>query len=122
MCWGSIKNDMRLSEFVTLTKADLYRYAEKTSVGAFFYHYIFSIGFRYTIWMRWCRLVHTNPVTRIFLFPGAWLINRHQQIRFGIGISYKTKIGPGFYIGHYGGIVVNERVIIGKNCNLSPLG
>jgi len=59
-----------------------------------------------------------QPVLRVF-FPIAWLINRHQQIRFGIGISYKTSIGPGLYIGHEGGIVVSELAVIGKNCNLS---
>ena len=78
-----------------------------------------SLGFRYTVWMRWCAVLHSNAISRALLFPFAWLINRHQQIRFGIGISYKTQIGPGFYIGHEGGIVVNEEATIGKNCNLS---
>ena len=110
---------MRLREFLEITKADLYRYAGKTSLDAFLFHYILSLGFRYTVWIRWCAVVHGNPFTRILLFPFAWLINRHQQIRFGIGISYKTQIGPGLYIGHQGGIVINEQVVIGKNCNLS---
>jgi len=105
--------------FLTLIKADLYRYAGKTSLGAFLFHYLLSLGFRYTVWMRWCAVVHSNPMSRVLLFPCAWLINRHQQIRFGIGISYKTEIGAGLYIGHEGGIVINEQVIIGKNCNLS---
>lgn len=100
-------------------KADLYRYAGETSFGAFLFHYFLSLGFRYTVWMRWCAVVHANAVSRVLLFPCAWLINRHQQIRFGIGISYKTQIGPGLYIGHEGGIVINEQVIIGKYCNLS---
>ena len=104
---------------MTLIKADLYRYAGKTSLGAFLFHYLLSLGFRYTVWMRWCAVVHSNPMSRVLLFPCAWLINRHQQIRFGIGISYKTEIGAGLYIGHEGGIVINEQVIIGKNCNLS---
>ena len=68
--------------------------------------------------MRFCAYMRQQPVLRIF-FPIAWLINRHQQIRFGIGISYKTSIGPGLYIGHEGGIVVSELAVIGKNCNLS---
>lgn len=38
---------------------------------------------------------------------------------YGISIPYNTTIGPGFYIGHTGGIVVNPRAIIGKNCNIS---
>ncbi len=81
---------MRLREFLEITKADLYRYAGKTSLGAFLFHYILSLGFRYTVWIRWCAVVHGNPFTRILLFPFAWLINRHQQIRFGIGISFKN--------------------------------
>ena len=68
--------------------------------------------------MRFSAYMRQQPVLRIF-FPIAWLINRHQQIRFGIGISYKTSIGPGLYIGHEGGIVVSELAVIGKNCNLS---
>ena len=110
---------MSYHNFLGLMKADLYRYAGKTSFGAFLFRYFLSLGFRYTVWMRWCAVVHSNPISRILLFPFAWLINRHQQIRFGIGISYKTQIGPGLYIGHEGGIIINEQVIIGKNCNLS---
>lgn len=30
-----------------------------------------------------------------------------------------AQIGPGLYIGHHGGIVTNEEMQIGKNCNLS---
>lgn len=110
---------MSYHNFLGLIKADLYRYAGKTSFGAFLFHYFLALGFRYTVWMRWCAVVHANAVSRALLFPCTWLINRHQQIRFGIGISYKTQIGPGLYIGHEGGIVINEQVIIGKNCNLS---
>lgn len=110
---------MSYHDFLKFTKADLYRYAGKVSLGIFLYHLFLSLGFRYTVWMRWCTFIHAKPITRVLLFPCAWLVNRHQQIRFGIGISYKTRIGPGLYIGHQGGIVVNEQVIIGKNCNLS---
>lgn len=62
--------------------------------------------------------MRSRKLLRLF-FPLAWLINHHQQIRFGIGISYKTSIGPGLYIGHEGGIVVSEYAVIGRNCNLS---
>ena len=110
---------MNYHNFLKLIKADLYRYAGKSSLGAFLFCYFLSLGFRYTVWMRWCAVVHANAISRVLLFPCAWLINRHQQIRFGIAISYKTQVGPGLYIRHEGGIVVNEQVIIGKNCNLS---
>ncbi len=41
------------------------------------------------------------------------------MIKFGIEIYPETEIGEGLYIGHWGGIVVNPLVKIGKNCNLS---
>ena len=30
-----------------------------------------------------------------------------------------TKIGEGFYIGHFSGIVISSAAVIGKNCNIS---
>lgn len=43
----------------------------------------------------------------------------HLEYKYGISISYRTRIGAGLYIRHFGGIVVNQKAIIGKNCNLS---
>jgi serine O-acetyltransferase len=37
----------------------------------------------------------------------------------GIDVPLECEIGEGFYIGHYGGIIVHPRVRIGQNCNLS---
>jgi serine O-acetyltransferase len=100
--------------FLKLIKADLYRYAGKTSLGAFLFHYFLSLGFRYTVWMRWCAVVHANAISRVLLFPCAWLINRHQQIRFGIAISYKTQVGPGAKI--FGKIAIGNNAAVGANC------
>jgi serine O-acetyltransferase len=47
----------------------------------------------------------------------AWL--RRYSYRFGIDIPITTEIGPGLFIGHFGGLVVNPYTIIGRNCNLS---
>ena len=44
---------------------------------------------------------------------------RHYSYKFGIQIPYATKIGKGFYIGHFSGIVVSPETIIGKNVNIS---
>jgi serine O-acetyltransferase len=43
----------------------------------------------------------------------------HLTYKLGISIPYTTSIGSGFYIGHFGGIVVNEKSVIGRNCNIS---
>lgn len=37
----------------------------------------------------------------------------------GISISTAAEFGPGLYIGHFGGIIVGEGVVVGENCNLS---
>lgn len=44
---------------------------------------------------------------------------RRYGYRYGIDIPWDTRIGPGLYIGHSGGIVVNHNTVIGRNCNLS---
>ncbi len=109
---------MKFSEFTTLTRSDLFRYSGSAALKDHFYHYLLSPGYRYTCWMRFCAYTHAHLFWRI-LFPLAWLVYYHLQIKFGIAISYKAKIGSGFYIGHHGGIVTNEEMVIGKNCNLS---
>lgn len=34
-------------------------------------------------------------------------------------ISYRTQIGKGLYIGHFGGIVIHGDAVIGDYCNIS---
>ena len=48
----------------------------------------------------------------------AWRLRR-LAVQYGISIPANTRIGPGFYIGHFGNIVVHHDAIIGANCNLS---
>lgn len=42
------------------------------------------------------------------------------QKKTGIQIPYKTEIGEGFYIGHFGSIVINPMAKIGRNVNVAP--
>lgn len=41
------------------------------------------------------------------------------EVATGIQIPPDVEIGPGLYIGHYGGIIVGAPVKIGKFCNIS---
>lgn len=41
------------------------------------------------------------------------------QLATGIELSPQAQIGPGLYIGHWGGIVVSPEARIGSRCNLS---
>lgn len=72
--------------------------------------------------MLWLRLASATQSSAglwrpVHLF--ARLMHKHYRFKYGISIPYNTAIGPGFYIGHFGGIVVNKETVIGCNCNIS---
>jgi len=53
----------------------------------------------------------------LFYFFFFWL--RRLKVKYGFDISYRTQIGEGFYIGHFGSIVIHGDALIGENCNIS---
>ena len=53
----------------------------------------------------------------LFFFFFLWY--RALKVKYGLDISYRTKIGKGFYIGHFGQVVIHGDAIIGENCNIS---
>jgi len=53
------------------------------------------------------------------IYPLARIMLHHLTYKLGISIPPSTKIGSDFYIGHFGGIVINHKSVIGKNCNIS---
>ncbi len=52
-----------------------------------------------------------------FYFFFLWL--RRLKVKYGLDISYRTQIGKGLYIGHFGGIVIHGDAVIGDYCNIS---
>lgn len=52
-----------------------------------------------------------------FYFYFLWL--RRLKIKYGFDISYRTQIGKGMYIGHFGRVVIHGDAVIGENCNIS---
>jgi len=53
----------------------------------------------------------------LFYFFFLWL--RNLKVKYGFDISYRTQIGEGFYIGHFGNVVIHGDTKIGNNCNIS---
>lgn len=49
----------------------------------------------------------------------AVICQKWIEIVTGISIPYSASIGTEFYIGHFGGIIINAKAIIGNNCNIS---
>lgn len=88
-----------------------------------------------------------NFVTIIFFTQGFWAITQYRlahsvykmrvpivkqvlqlfmllwqkgiEITTGISIPASAKIGHSFYIGHFGGVILNAKTNIGNNCNIS---
>lgn len=53
------------------------------------------------------------------LYVISRILLNHYTYKYGISIPYNTNISEGFYIGHFGGIVVNHKTVIEENCNIS---
>ncbi len=110
---------MTFREYRYLVKSDLYRISDRVDAATLFTHVTRGSAFKHTFWMRTCRFARSQPLLRLLAYPIARRLLTHYTYKFGISIPFETKIDSGFYIGHFGGIVVNEACVIGKNCNIS---
>jgi serine O-acetyltransferase len=110
---------MHFNEYKYLVKSDLYRYTGRISNMLLIENLLINPGFQYSFWMRTCAFLEQIILFRFTVLFLARIIFRRYTYKYGISIPYSTKIGSGFYIGHFGGIVVNAGSVIGKNCNIS---
>jgi serine O-acetyltransferase len=88
-----------------------------------------------------------NFVTIIFLTQGFWAVFQYRiahtvyktpvpivkqvlqilclfwqkaiEVLTGVSVPASAQIGHSFYIGHFGGIILNAKTVIGNNCNIS---
>jgi serine O-acetyltransferase len=102
-------------------KADIDRYVV-TQGGSWISHLLTKQGLwalaehRFSHWVR--TKVHI-PVVRPVLRSFGFVWHKIIEIMTGIDIPANTQVGKGFYIGHFGEIIINEDVKIGENCNIS---
>ena len=66
---------------------------------------------------QWSR--RRPKLLRILFDPIYVILDFLVQVLWGIEIPRGAKVGPGLYIGHYGGITVSSQAVIGRDCNLS---
>ena len=110
---------MKYSELKEIINCDLYRAAGCSSFAALLKQFFFGESFKYIFWMRVTNYLSKKNVLMKPFFVLSYFILKHYRYKFGIYLPYKTKVGKGFYIGHFGGIVINEHCVIGENCNIS---
>jgi serine O-acetyltransferase len=60
-----------------------------------------------------------NIFIKILLKPLYYFQYRLLRTNWGIEIPATTQIGRGFYIGHFGGIIISPSAKIGENVNIS---
>jgi serine O-acetyltransferase len=103
-----------------LWRSDLYRHLQGgTGWRAGLRAYRLVPGFRFMFWLRLAAATAGQGGAWRLVHVAARLMHKHYRFKFGISIPWQTRIGPGFYIGHFGGIVVNEAARIGRNVNIS---
>ena len=69
------------------------------------------VVFRYGGWVRRCRVPVVKQICDAYYqMAYNWIRSRLQ-----IEIPRDTRIGPGFRIDHYGGILINSHAVIGRN-------
>jgi serine O-acetyltransferase len=101
-------------------RADLYRYCGDADGRAWLKEYLRTPGFRYMFYLRKVTFysAHKRGFGLLpFLYNRLWL--NHYRFRYGFEISPMTAIGPGLYLGHFGGVVISPYAVLGSNCNIA---
>lgn len=95
-------------------------FAKLQQGGVFRCHSVSRVepGLRFSFWMRFCAALRGKWM---WLPAYAIALKRfnYYKYKYGMSIPFVTNIGKGFYIGHFGCIVVNPGAIIGNNVNIS---
>lgn len=91
-------------------KYDLYRHSGNISWKSGIKNFILSPGFNYMVWFRLASR-YNNILMKYIMHL--------KMVKYGIQIFPGTEIGKGFYIGHWGDIIINPNAKIGENCNIS---
>jgi serine O-acetyltransferase len=112
---------MTRDELLAVLRADYHRYGWPRTPAAIARALTLHPGFRYTVALRACQFCASQR-------PARWataghvalrMLIRRWRLRYGIDIPPTTQVGPGLYLNHPGGIVVNSGAVIGANCNMS---
>lgn len=110
---------MTFSEYKYFILSDLYRITGDVKLTSLICQVFFGESYKYIFWMRTCRFSSSIFFLKWLCYPIARLMLIRYRYKFGIAIPFTTEIDSGFYIGHFGCLVVSNKCKIGKNCNIS---
>ncbi len=99
----------------SIIQKDFYRESGKYLSTFQIWKKCLSPNLHYIYLLRKTQKYYKKPIIG-FLYR---IILRHYQIKYGFQIYPETQIGEGLYLGHWGQLVINPKVKIGKNCNIA---
>jgi serine O-acetyltransferase len=106
-------------DYKRLILSDLYRITGAVTLSSLFRQVLLGGSYQYIFWMRTCLYASGNRLLLRALYLLSRIMLRRYRYKYGIDVPYTTSIGSGFYIGHFGCIVVHPKTVVGRNCNLS---
>ena len=102
-----------------MLRQDLYRYCGKTSRSAFLGAYLRKPGFRFNYHLRKAAFYSTRKKSmQIVSYLFHRMVLDHYRLKYGFDIPHTANIGPGLYLGHFGGVVIHGRAVLGANINI----
>ncbi len=103
----------------TLIQSDYKKY--KKYGGNFIVIVFFTQGFWAIFQYRIAHAVYCLkiPILKQILQIICMIWQKVIEITTGISIPASARIGSSFYIGHFGGVILNANTVIGSNCNIS---
>ena len=103
-----------------LLRADVCRYGGGTDARAMRRAWIREPGFRFTWYLRKVAFyAERKRSVHVFAYAYNRLMLNRYRFRYGFDISPQTSIGPGFYLGHFGGVVISPFAVLGANVNVA---
>ena len=109
-----------MNEVRKVLQADLYRYRADTGRSALRSAYIHEPGFRYIYHLR--KVAYYASRKKSFWIL-AYVYHRIQlnryRFRYGFDISPTTRIAPGLFLGHCGGVIISPEAVLGANVNIN---
>jgi serine O-acetyltransferase len=113
---GCLRSFAELKRYLA---ADLYRYSGNTSARSFVKNFVFTPGFKCTVWIRLCGYLKVAPYGLKLLYPLVKYMLLRCRYKYGITIPEYTVIGPGLFINRFGGIYFHGDVVLGRNVNVT---
>lgn len=106
-----------MNAFFRLVCSDIFRIYGKVGWLLFLKEIFFGEAFKCLFWHRASQFFKGRYLFPFFVF--SRLMVRRVRYKYGVSIPAGVRIGKGFYIGHFGGVVIHRDVVIGDNCNIS---